>query len=480
MAGPSGRWWFGLAAVVGVLAMLLLVPTEPTQTSLLARIVGIVGCLVFLVAALRLPRQTRNVWLLFWASMTMTVLGDVLYDLELATRSEALSPALSDIPYFASYLFMILGLSLLLRQLLPGRGIETWIDTGIVTIAVSSVIAAYVLGPALIDASAQSLTLVLTVTYPLLDLVLLALFIRILQGLRWTNLALVLLALATGLFLVSDLWYQMQLLRPVDGSAESFEVLWTAALLTYVLAVTAPGAGRPTSRAPSKTFKLSLGLGLFAGIGVLTTPMLLAIAAFADAEWLTRWLALANGLVVLLLLARVTLLLLKVQRQSNALANKAREDALTGLPNRRAWDHDLVQAANLSDKTGAPLTVAILDLDHFKDFNDTFGHQAGDRMLASAARAWEAHLTRGDILARYGGEEFGLILAGTSLAEAREQLDRIRHSTPAGVTVSIGAAEFIDGEPVTKTLRRADQALYRAKDEGRDRVVVAANTFRGR
>ena len=97
------------------------------------------------------------------------------------------------------------------------------------------------------------------------------------------------------------------------------------------------------------------------------------------------------------------------------LARQARTDELTALPNRRAWDEAVVREMSRARRTGRPLCLAFLDLDHFKAFNDTYGHQAGDAHLRRAAAAWRRELRAIDVLARYGGEEFGILLPDMDL-----------------------------------------------------------------
>jgi diguanylate cyclase (GGDEF)-like protein len=156
------------------------------------------------------------------------------------------------------------------------------------------------------------------------------------------------------------------------------------------------------------------------------------------------------------------------------LARQAETDPLTGVANRRglarALERDLA-AARRSDRH---LAVAVLDLDHFKAYNDTQGHQAGDLLLRGAVRAWREHLRAGDLLARYGGEEFVVVLpdAGDSVAAMRA-IERVRVATP-GVTASAGVALWDGREPAAHLIRRADGALYEAKRGGRDRTVLAA------
>jgi PleD family two-component response regulator len=175
------------------------------------------------------------------------------------------------------------------------------------------------------------------------------------------------------------------------------------------------------------------------------------------------WVALGLGSVLLFLLvvARMAELVAQVQDQATQLDALAHNDALTGIPNRRAWDLDLVREMARARRGGVSLHVALLDVDHFKRFNDSHGHQAGDLLLKSAAAAWKAQLRDGDMLARYGGEEFA---AGI--------LDRVRQATPLGETVSIGVVTWDGQQSPEQLIRAADDALYQAKHEGRDRVVA--------
>jgi diguanylate cyclase (GGDEF)-like protein len=119
-------------------------------------------------------------------------------------------------------------------------------------------------------------------------------------------------------------------------------------------------------------------------------------------------------------------------------------------------------------------SVALLDLDHFKAFNDREGHPAGDALLRGVAAAWRRELRGIDVLARYGGEEFGLVLPGCSVAEGAAIVDRLRAMTPLGETSSAGVAAWDGVEGADALVTRADRALYQAKRAGRDRTVVAA------
>jgi diguanylate cyclase (GGDEF)-like protein len=159
--------------------------------------------------------------------------------------------------------------------------------------------------------------------------------------------------------------------------------------------------------------------------------------------------------------------------QVDALTDLAMTDALTGLPNRRAWDARLREHAVSAEREQQPLALALVDLDHFKSYNDTHGHQAGDALLASAARRWRRLLRPQDLLARYGGEEFAIVLPGCELEEAEQIVERLRRNVPLAQTCSIGLAAST-GEPHDELVARADAALYAAKAAGRDCVRAAA------
>jgi diguanylate cyclase (GGDEF)-like protein len=148
-------------------------------------------------------------------------------------------------------------------------------------------------------------------------------------------------------------------------------------------------------------------------------------------------------------------------------------DELTGLANRRAWQQSLERELARARRHGEPLCVAMLDLDHFKRFNDAYGHQAGDRLLREIAQTWRAQLRASDILARYGGEEFALVSPAWPLTAATAVLARVRAATPKGQTCSAGLAVFTGSESAEELVARADAALYEAKAQGRDRTIVA-------
>jgi diguanylate cyclase (GGDEF)-like protein len=168
----------------------------------------------------------------------------------------------------------------------------------------------------------------------------------------------------------------------------------------------------------------------------------------------------------------------EIVAQSKRLESVLFEDALTGLSNRRFVLTQLAGQVSGARRHERPLSVAIVDVDHFKSINDTRGHAEGDRVLVAVAMALRAHLRAEDQLGRLGGEEFLALLPDTDAAAAQAAAEKLRASVAeTGVTVSIGWAAW-EGESPEELVRRADAALYEAKAAGRDRVVGAPATLR--
>ncbi|MBI3838561.1 MAG: GGDEF domain-containing protein [Planctomycetia bacterium] len=289
------------------------------------------------------------------------------------------------------------------------------------------------------------------------------------------------------------------------GHTLSFIAWWTYTALTLI-------TGGPT--APVVVWYASIPImslllsGATAG-HVWTTASALAIAGIAlapkfgfhywneltpEAEEILRF----TGLLGILTCVYVLVLVLKnvenrgrlaLQQINRHLELQASMDSLTGIANRRLFDQTFEQEWKRHERTVLPLSVAMMDIDSFKQFNDMSGHLAGDICLRSVAQVIQACLHRpGDFVARFGGEEFAVILPDTNEEEAARLFDEIRcqvksmkiphpsSSISPCVTISVGCATTIPmrDESHLDFLREADMALYRAKANGRDQVVHVA------
>ena len=191
-----------------------------------------------------------------------------------------------------------------------------------------------------------------------------------------------------------------------------------------------------------------------------------------------QWLAIALGALLVALLAALAL---RQWRKSRRLRDLVLLDSLTGIANRPGIEREAARALDAAIRDDTPLSLLMLDLDHFKSINDRYGHAAGDKVLRAVTAAWQAQLRGRDPLGRVGGEEFVVVCPDTSLEQALVVAGRLREATNAlrfddidpalRVGVSIGAAQARKaGDSCDALLDRADAALYRAKQQGRDRV----------
>ena len=291
-----------------------------------------------------------------------------------------------------------------------------------------------------------------------------------------------------------------------DPSLTIPQMVWTitSGAVAYVLAGDARGLVLSVLAMILFFGTFGLTVAEVIGIGVY------ALLAFASAIGVSSrfnanasgYLDIAYALMVLIVLSgcialnlRIQRIRAKLQQQREALAQAlevnrelATRDELTGLINRRAMLDLMALEHSRSLRSGRPLLLAQLDIDHFKPINDQHGHATGDRALQAFAGTVRASVRDTDVLARWGGEEFVLMLTDTSADQARGLLERIRQAVQAleiahsagslQLTVSIGLAQHLPGDTVEHTLERADQALYRAKALGRNRVVVAPAAHR--
>jgi diguanylate cyclase (GGDEF)-like protein len=169
---------------------------------------------------------------------------------------------------------------------------------------------------------------------------------------------------------------------------------------------------------------------------------------------------------------------IKLQREYK---RNAMIDGLTGLYNRRWIDEAMPRFTSRYGRSGAPLSVLMIDVDHFKKFNDTFGHAVGDKVLVVVGRTLRENLRPTDLVARYGGEEFLVILPDTNVEAGMHCAERIRQAMAAAqlddvdtrITISIGGACLKKAETMAALLARADEALYASKHGGRDRVTYS-------
>ena len=186
-------------------------------------------------------------------------------------------------------------------------------------------------------------------------------------------------------------------------------------------------------------------------------------------------------------LAQSSLLMQGLERDLEEVRRQSLTDGLTALANRKAFDNEIARLSQLAQQGGGSFCLLMLDIDHFKVFNDTYGHPVGDEVLRLVARTLGQGVRSGDMAARYGGEEFAILLPGTSLEGALTLANALRVKIEGmalvrrksgdklgRVTLSGGLAEVLVGESTDTLIARADAALYQAKHRGRNRIEAKA------
>ena len=415
----------------------------------------------------------RRGWVLILVGYGGWVLGDLVWDLEQHLLPGRF-PAPSDAVYLGSYVVLGAGALILARTRRSGRGLAAFLDASIIAGGAAVLAAVFVIAPLAADSSLSMFGKIVSSAYPVGDLFLLGVVVRMFSspGARTASYRMLVSSLVATLS--ADIaWNIYSVVTGDTGSPRWTDMGWLASYVLVGAAACVPSMRTVAEPAP----EADRGRATLRRLALLTLGLTLPAVALLIEGATGRavlWPVIGTGTVVLsaLVLARMAGLLNTVQVQAVQLAALARSDALTGAPNRRTWDHELSRACLASREEGTPLSVAVLDLDRFKAYNDQHGHQAGDRLLREAVAAWGEALGGEGLLARYGGEEFAVLLPGLDTEEALAVIQRLRVATPLQRTFSAGVAGWDPQTEPGTVVACADQALYQAKRTGRDRIVV--------
>ncbi|WIM98618.1 GGDEF domain-containing protein [Actinoplanes oblitus] len=469
--GPWACRGYVAAGLVLALGFLL---TGPVSQSVLYGVAG-AGASAALLTGLRRQRpRPARAWWLVWASVQINMTGDAVLGLRVwVFPGSAPLVLLESVIYLVSYLALAAGLTVIVQSRSAGRDRGATIDSAIVACSLALPLWLVAVTPVLDEPAQPVAILVFRLAFPIGDAVLLTLLARLLVSRSGRSMSLYLLLAAVCCWLAGDVANAMLAER---GTLASY---WGGVL--YCLSYTAFGAAALHPSMPALATagsapapRLTTGrLTVLAALSLLA-PALLLGQAFTGRQVQAVPIGVACVVLFLLVVARMVGLTRQVERQARELSDLASRDALTGVGNRRSWDARLHDAVTAAHGAGGALVIALLDLDHFKRYNDTHGHQAGDRLLKGAAAAWLDVLRRDDVLYRYGGEEFGLILPGASAGDAVKLTERLREVVPDGQSFSAGVAALHGTETVEELVARADTALYEAKAHGRGRARVAA------
>ncbi|MEA2227680.1 MAG: hypothetical protein QOF04_1310, partial [Solirubrobacteraceae bacterium] len=411
-------------------------------------------------------------WLLLAAGQLLFVVGDIAWSVD-ELVSALPSPAVADVLYLSGYPLLAAALAVLSRRRAPGADAAALIDASIVTIGAAVVAWVFLIVPYTTDAALSAPGRLTAIAYVAGDLLLLGMAARLFLVPGAGSRGQLLLGGGLLVVLVTDALYAGVSLAGTGPAERFIDVGWLAGYALVAAAVLDPTIRALGEPAASPRAELSATRLAMLATAALLAPGTLAIQTLDGAAPDGLLIAGTSAAVFLLVILRMCGLVRRVEEQATQLARVARTDALTGVPNRRGWDEQLGVELARAGRTDSPVCIALLDLDHFKAFNDLHGHPAGDRLLREVAMAWRTELRSMDVLARYGGEEFGLILPGCGPEKAAAIVDRLRALTPSGQSTSAGVVCWTGTESAEALVAQADLALYEAKRGGRDRTVLA-------
>ena len=465
--------WVLSGALAVVLTLYLVYAALPLRASLLVDgwvFLTLLGSAVALclTRALLVPAD-RGAWIAITAGLALWTLGETYWAIALADVPERArpSPSPADAGWLLFYPAAYIGLGLLARRRLGQFPPAAWLDGTVVALGTGALAAAFLLPPIVAGSEGSFAALATSLAYPLADLVLFAVVMGLFALTGWrpgrTWFA---LGLGFGASAIADALYVYQVATQTYSEGSLVDALWPSAMFFFALAAWQPAKTLEGDR-PRQWPALAVP-----GIAVLIALALLVYGHFGALELsavlLAAFTVLAAGLRTLL-----------AYREIHELADSRRlalTDQLTGLGNRRFLYAELervIARARAADQR-APLLV--IDLDRFKELNDTLGHQVGDRLLEQIGPRLAEALPKGSLLARLGGDEFAAVLPlGYGVGEALEVAQAVREAVMrpfalsalhVDVGASVGVAVFPDhGDSGESLLRRADIAMYNAKDD---------------
>ncbi len=434
---------------------------------------GLATLAAIVAGILRNRPAQRLGWWIFAAAVLCRIGGDITYEIYRQVLQQPPFPSVADVFYLTACPLLITATVLLTR----GRGRADrggLLDAAIIVGGLGLVWWLFFIGPTAANPELPPGQRLILAAYPASDLVLVAVVARLLaRGGRPHRSLLLLFAGIAGL-LYSDVGYQVVIAwaPALEGAIAVGWLLantfWAAAALDRSSGMPAPAGAKAGRMGPTRL--------VFLTASMLLIPALLAGGRFsADERGAPGWVAVGIGAVVLfsLVFARMSGFVLQVQRQARQLEDLALRDPLTGLANRRVFEERL--AAAVAAGAGHSPQVAVLDLNGFKDVNDRLGHSVGDRLLVVVATRLARSVREGDLVARLGGDEFAVLLPDAHFtvmdAIAERMATTLRRPIEADghqllVSASIGSADGTGLDRPGELLRRADLAMYAAKEAG--------------
>ena len=485
-----GRVWLAFSALGAVaIAAYQLLPRGLGQDAVYVGL-GLAG-VVAIVTGVRLHRPVRaRAWYLMAAGQLIWVCGDIKGSWNIDVAQIESFPSAADVFYLFAYPVLAAGLLLLFWGRRQRGDISGLLDSAIVTTGLGMLSWVLLARPTIASSGESVAAAVVSVAYPVGDILLLAMLVRFLTTPGTPTASLRLLLTAVGLLVTADTAASAFSLLTFDSTGK-IDFLWLASYVIWGASALHPSMhalskpAQPRAQRFSRVRQIALTLAVLVAPGTLAAERLLGVP-------LDVWAVVIGSMVMfVLVVARMRVVISQVmavsrQRETlqHELLHRAAHDSLTGLPNRAQAIRLIEGALARAQRSGAVIGLLFVDLDGFKGINDSHGHAAGDQVLRTVAARMQGQVRTGDVVARLGGDEFVVLLEpldeqGSAVAVAERLLSSVSRpielagGRTARLSASIGVALSQDGitDPDV-LLYESDVAVYRAKSTGRSRIEV--------
>ncbi len=491
------RWlgyWFLAAAAVVVVTYQLVPAGLPKD--LVYQVMGLAAAGAIVVGVRIHQPVDRLPWYLLAAGQLLWSVADAVgsWDSDVLGNDRFPSPA--DPIYLLGYPTIVVGLLLLVRGRRPRRDVAGFLDSAILTVALAILSWVLLAGPTIKNYQDSLAAAVVAVAYPLGDIVLAGLLIRLITTPGGRTRSFGLLVTGIGLLITVDTAASALSMLTVDSTL-AINFLWLSSYAAFGAAALDPSMVSLSEPAASAEVRFSRARLTALTLAVLVAPATMAVQAAAGFQ-LDVWPVVIGSVVIfLLVVARMNLSIDQIQaanRRTEAaqaeLARQAAHDPLTGLPNRGQGVRLIRNALSRAQRSGEVIGLLFVDLDGFKQVNDTLGHRAGDEVLRAAAERMQVGVRSGDTVARLGGDEFVVLLEPLDVdASAVDVANRLVSALSApliltsgrevtvGASIGVAISQDADTDP-ERLLHEADVAVYRAKAGGRGRTEVFDRALR--
>ena len=481
--------WLAIAYVVAVGLWVLIHPGGPDQREVLSDLAPLPLGLAAWVTAWRVGGRadvdpaSRRAWRRIGASFLLWWMGDLLWFTQEVVLHRAPFASPADVGYLLFYPVLAWGL-----LSLPGarRRRSDWIkvalDAVTVFLAAAMVVWYLVVGPSM-RSGQGALVGLLNVAYPVGDLVLLFGVTVVLLGRQGRDRTLWLLLGGVASLVLADLAYARLSLSDAYAGGDWPDLFWLGGELLFLLAALHHGRRAPALRSPLRAGRVG-DVSNLPYVAVVVGYGLLFAVGRRQALYPLNGLLLGAGAITAVVMVRQIRVMSENARLLGQLHLLAETDSLTSILNRRSFFEVGERLMVWAGHTSRPLTVLMIDVDHFKSVNDTFGHATGDEVLVHVAARTKEQLRDTDAVGRYGGDELAVVMPDCGIEQGLEVAERIREAvagtpvtTADGIvraSLSIGVAEVGNAGSLTGAMARADAALYRAKAAGRGCSRTAA------